>query len=145
MKALAAALVEAQRGLCHCGCGGRTNIATQGHRKLGVKKGDPMRYIRGHQGFKHGLSKTKAYSQDVALRANYGITKADYDAMHEAQAGRCYLCGRDGTRLCVDHNHDTGDVRKLLCNTCNTRLWAVETPWFLEAAKAYLVDHRRDT
>ncbi len=57
----------------------------------------------------------------------YGIDVAIYDSLFRAQGGRCASCRREETRrirgrisnLCVDHDHDTGDVRGLLCSRCN--------------------------
>lgn len=42
-------------GLCQCGCGGKTAVATQSHRRHGWRKGEPLKYIRGHsfRGRKH--------------------------------------------------------------------------------------------
>jgi hypothetical protein len=39
-------------GLCECGCGGMTRIASRNHAKYGWVKGEPMRFIRGHAGRK---------------------------------------------------------------------------------------------
>jgi hypothetical protein len=39
-------------GLCECGCGGQTTIAVQSHTAHGYTKGEPVRFIRGHQGRK---------------------------------------------------------------------------------------------
>ena len=36
-------------GFCHCGCGGKTTIATRNHAKCGMVKGEPRRFIRGHR------------------------------------------------------------------------------------------------
>src|SRR5262245_42197596 len=59
------------------------------------------------------------------LKRTFGITLEDFDAMLEAQGGGCAICGRpalEGTSLHVDHEHETGVVRGLLCFTCNGAL-----------------------
>ena len=40
---------EIPKGLCQCGCGGKTNLITKASPKLGQVNGEPWRYIRGHQ------------------------------------------------------------------------------------------------
>ncbi|HWH27582.1 MAG TPA: endonuclease VII domain-containing protein [Mycobacteriales bacterium] len=55
------------------------------------------------------------------LKARYGITIAEYDAMLEAQAGLCALC-RERPAEHVDHDHLFGHVRGLLCSCCNQGL-----------------------
>ena len=55
----------------------------------------------------------------------YGITVDDYNVMLENQQGVCAICGKidsHGIRLAVDHNHQTKEVRGLLCAYCNGRL-----------------------
>jgi hypothetical protein len=65
------------------------------------------------------------------FRRRYGITIEQYDQLLEAQGGGCALCGvkenPDGRRLCVDHDHETGAIRGLLCRLCNTALHKFET------------------
>lgn len=62
------------------------------------------------------------------MKKNYGITLEDYDNLRIKQNFRCYLCGThetvsDGRGLLhVDHDHTTGEVRSLLCSSCNTGL-----------------------
>lgn len=55
------------------------------------------------------------------LMRNYGITKEEYDRILAEQGGVCGICGKDdpNQKLSVDHNHETGKVRGLLCSTCN--------------------------
>lgn len=63
----------------------------------------------------------------------YEITEEEYEAILEAQGGRCFICqwatGKR-RRLAVDHDHDCDQghprnlgcrkcIRGLLCNTCN--------------------------
>ena len=60
---------------------------------------------------------------------SYGITLEEHNRMFEKQNGVCYLCKKPGDgrwkKLCVDHDHETGKVRKLLCRSCNTALGQV--------------------
>ena len=57
------------------------------------------------------------HDRDLYLRRIYGITLAQYDQILEAQGGVCAVCGEPpkGLRLSVDHDHQTGIVRGLLC------------------------------
>ena len=74
----------------------------------------------------------------------YGITPKDYEAMFRKQKGRCFLCGgkpngRSKNRLHVDHDHKTGQVRALLCHSCNTGLGSFKhDPEILTMAIKYL-------
>lgn len=71
----------------------------------------------------------KEYEHLRAVRSNYGVSQAEYEAMFAAQGGCCAICGAyvakttgRGKRLQVDHKHSTGEVRALLCNRCNAGL-----------------------
>lgn len=54
----------------------------------------------------------------------YGLTVDEYHSILASQKGRCYVCLKkpEDKRLVVDHNHDTGEVRGLLCHRCNSAL-----------------------
>ena len=55
----------------------------------------------------------------------FGITLGDYDRMLDEQQGVCAICQTEcstGNRLAVDHCHETGEVRGLLCSNCNLGL-----------------------
>lgn len=75
-------------------------------------------------------SGTRTYEQlrDRQLRFHYGMTHAEYGMRLEAQGGVCASCGSlppaEGRKkhLAVDHCHDSGTVRGLLCNNCNIAL-----------------------
>jgi len=60
------------------------------------------------------------------LQKKYGITTKQYDDLLKKQNHRCYICEKHEkefkTKLSVDHNHITGEIRGLLCNYCNRRL-----------------------
>ena len=73
---------------------------------------------------RHGLStrcKTcnKKYSAAYGIRAKYNGTQAEYDAV--MRDARCAICGTGG-KLVMDHCHDRGHVRGILCSPCNTGL-----------------------
>jgi hypothetical protein len=76
------------------------------------------------------------------LRRVYGISPEEYDAILVAQRGVCAICARpndDGRRLHVDHCHDSGKVRGLLCHLCNRALGAFgDDPDRVERAVEYL-------
>lgn len=56
------------------------------------------------------------------LKYKYNISLEDYSRMYSEQEGRCAVCGEFHEKLNVDHCHDTGVVRGLLCHNCNTGL-----------------------
>jgi hypothetical protein len=65
------------------------------------------------------------------LNHMFGITLEQYEAMMDEQSGCCAICEqppgeanghRYKLRLHVDHDHNTGNVRGLLCNCCNAAL-----------------------
>lgn len=62
---------------------------------------------------------------DASLRRRYGIGRAEFDSMLSAQGGGCAVCG-SADRLCVDHDHQTGAVRKILCDRCNRAIGVVD-------------------
>lgn len=64
--------------------------------------------------------RTTAHSRHVS--STYDITEEEYWAIYKAQGECCFICRKaKGLRklLAVDHNHETGAVRGLLCVTCN--------------------------
>lgn len=83
-----------------------------------------------------------AYYRDWHLRNKYDMTLAEFDALAASLDYLCEICGREETvrkNLAVDHNHETGNVRGLLCASCNSALGLLQdSPYVLEAATAYL-------
>lgn len=65
----------------------------------------------------------------------YGLTLDQMKELFAQHGGLCAICGNaPGAKgLHVDHDHVTGKVRGALCMTCNTRLGALESPWFAKA------------
>ncbi len=75
------------------------------------------------------------------IKLNYGLSVDEYNIMLKQQEGCCAICQlrcKRG-RLAVDHDHDTGVVRGLLCLSCNTALGQFrDSPAVLERAFKYL-------
>jgi hypothetical protein len=79
--------------------------------------------------------------RDAVLRRNFGITLETYNALWEIQEGKCAICGRAGgkRRLAVDHCHETGNIRGLLCDPCNRGIGFLrESPSALRRAASYI-------
>ncbi len=72
------------------------------------------------------------------------MTAEDFAEMLEVQGSTCAICGNTSEkRLHVDHDHETGRVRGLLCFTCNTLLGnAKDDPRIILAAAEYLMRHK---
>lgn len=74
------------------------------------------------------------------LSQKYGITIEDFETLLKEQNSKCAICGViPGYRLCVDHRHDTGKIRGLLCRTCNKAIGQLgDTPEGVLKAYKYL-------
>lgn len=77
----------------------------------------------------------------------YGVTEAMFKDMLENQKGRCKVCNKKFTNksryttACVDHCHTTGQVRGLLCNSCNRAIGMLgDTYEAVKKAADYLKD-----
>lgn len=92
--------------------------------------------------------------KDSDLLRRYGIRLSDYEALLERQGGVCAICGQGETisqarygtggkkvasSLAVDHNHETGEVRGLICWKCNVGVVKLlDNRNLVEAAAKYL-------
>lgn len=94
------------------------------------------------------------------LKKNFGLSVATYDEMYAAQGAACAICAKHlphhvltgtgkrkgDTWTCVDHDHVSGAVRGLLCNTCNQALGLMrDDTGLLEAAIMYLRRNQIET
>jgi len=85
------------------------------------------------------------------LKSRFGLSLEEYDEMLNKQKGGCALCGvtenkTTGTQkthnFCVDHSHDTGKVRGLLCTSCNRGLgFLKDSSEILKKAAEYVRRH----
>ena len=71
--------------------------------------------------------KLRLSDRNTKLKRAYGLNHAQVEQMKKDQDYKCYVCCKHESTLgfkglVVDHDHKTGKVRKLLCNSCNTAL-----------------------
>ena len=69
---------------------------------------------------------TRPISRKKKLLKLYGLTLEQFELKLLSQDGKCACCfrgmtleGKNSKKICVDHDHDTGQVRDLLCGRCN--------------------------
>ena len=83
--------------------------------------------------------------RDRHLMYKYQWNNAIFEHVLLMQGGGCAMCGSTD-RLCVDHNHQTGHTRGILCNDCNLTIgYAKDNTTTLENAISYISEHARDT
>ncbi|MES2904584.1 MAG: endonuclease VII domain-containing protein [Pseudomonadota bacterium] len=89
----------------------------------------------------------RQHERRIALR--YGLSAGDFAALRDGQGNRCAICetpAPEGKNLYVDHCHETGGVRGLLCGACNLGLGKLgDTLAALRRALRYLEMHERLT
>lgn len=103
------------------------------------------------QALEYGRAK-KASDKDryknYDLMRNYGITLDDYQQILGGQGGTCAICGeppKKNRRMSVDHCHETGEVRGLLCDHCNRGLGHFrDQTILLQNAISYLRTHQNE-
>ena len=95
--------------------------------------------------------RTPLGNRERRLKWTYGLEYKDYASMYAHQNGQCMICckkiakykGKDGVEVaCVDHDHESGQVRGLLCRSCNVGLGHFrDDPLLLDAAIEYLIEN----
>lgn len=109
---------------------------------------DRAAYIREYS--RKARAANPDYHKSAFLKRRYGVTIDQYYDLLDSQRGVCGICEKPESNeiggkvlaLAVDHDHDTGAVRALLCSNCNRALGLFkDDPALLDAAKAYLTKH----
>ena len=75
------------------------------------------------------LPKIKLQSKNNRYLRKYGLTKNQVDDMLQNQNNKCEICKKEfgeNNRYCVDHDHNTGKVRGILCHPCNVSLGLIK-------------------
>lgn len=117
------------------------------HRRTGAGRGGWVSRCKGCISAYYAKHNAKDHvrerKRELKLAQRYGITLEEYDRMLANQGHRCVICQREHNDaqgpLHVDHCHATGQIRGLLCRSCNTAIGAFEDDRRrLIAAAAYL-------
>lgn len=103
---------------------------------------DRKAYSLRYRATERGRERNTFHANASQRRSKYGVSPEQYDEMRERQGG-CAVCGAersvDGRALAVDHDHQTGHVRGLLCSSCNQGIGRFkDNPERLRAAALYL-------
>lgn len=94
--------------------------------------------------------RNKLGARDLQLRVKFGITLDYYESLRGKQDNKCAICATAEPRgrgdWHVDHDHDTGIVRGLLCHNCNVGLGNFrDSVAFLKSAIKYLQNHKKQS
>lgn len=86
---------------------------------------------------------SKQYSTKYNRKKRYGVDDSEYQRLLAKQNGLCAICAKTCSRqLALDHDHTTGNIRGLLCNSCNRGLgYFKDNHILLNNAKNYLLAH----
>ena len=84
----------------------------------------------------------REHRKNYELQWHYGIGLEEYNEMLNQQGGKC-VCGaftgrNNAEALHVDHDHNTGLIRGLLCHRCNRAIGLVDDPKSLRALADYI-------
>ena len=106
------------------------------------RKANPERYLEYQRVYKEkNREQIQRANRKRHLKKQYGLSLPEYEALIEYQAGLCAICRtpEDGG-LHIDHDHNTGSIRGLLCGRCNKALGLLDDdPQKFRAAELYLL------
>lgn len=98
-------------------------------------------------------SQRRNIARDRELKRSFGIDHAKFMEMSAEQNGVCAICSQPEKRkakngnirhLAVDHDHETGAVRSLLCSDCNQMIgFSADNPELLEKGAEYIRQHKK--
>lgn len=136
------------------GCGERLPLTAEFFRPTGTRKDGLVKGKRsGISADFERICRVCRTAFDVGHNRvmHYGAAPGQYAEMVKAQRNRCAICGREpggvgrGQRsLHLDHDHVTGQIRDLLCDSCNNGLGRFrDDPSILRVAAAYIDRHRQ--
>jgi hypothetical protein len=102
---------------------------------------------RRQQALQEDYEGTREKERASNLHRMFKISIEFWKQKAEAQENKCAICNKEcitGKRLAVDHDHETGVIRDLLCSNCNQGLGKFQdSPQLLDKAAEYLRKHGR--
>lgn len=127
---------------------GRCGYCDQKQRRLAAPVEQCVQCSRMSPRYVKGFCRS-CYTNNVKRAAKYRLRAENYSEMIRVQGNKCAICldpfwqpSKDQKRVMiphVDHDHDTGHVRALLCYKCNVGLGSFrDSPMLLRLAAAYL-------
>lgn len=154
--------IEEKRGVVFKNFKGRSSKRSEENQRLAEKafesgettyqstdpcpKGHFLRYTTSNncaQCSQHQMKKRSERAKWARLEKLYGLSKSDYENMLKSQDFKCEICGTDiSSKSHVDHCHETGVVRALLCSRCNQAIGLLgEDLKVLSSAINYIEKH----
>ena len=113
-------------------------------------------YCLGHSPARQRATRlaNKERFKGYSLKRDYDLSLEEYNTLLVKQEGKCAICGAlDGSEksnnngsksLSVDHDHQTGEIRGLLCSMCNKGIGSLEdSPKLVLKAYEYLIAHQK--
>lgn len=129
----------------------RKEIVFNYNHSLKRKQSSKRYYDNNPEKMKEFRRKRTLEHKSYILKTTYGISLEEYNRILEIQNYVCAICLKPERHrhkmgkifdLSVDHNHTTGNLRKLLCRDCNLLIGlAKENPLLLRNAAQYLEEH----
>ncbi len=125
--------------------------------KLCAKKKNKKYQKNNLEVFRLGNAKYRKHNKSYRIKwilYDHKITEYEYNKLSEKYAGLCAICNnpqtrtnrKDGTQqpLFIDHDHETDEIRGMLCNDCNRGLGFFKDNFeILDKASAYLKFHKK--
>ncbi len=77
------------------------------------------------------------------VKRKYGLTREQYLSLDHSKCNICAMVPEEGQKLLVDHDHETGQVRGMLCFNCNAGLGMFKDRRAIVAAAFYYLATRK--
>lgn len=124
---------KSKQGLTDSTKGRNARKVQEGHRWCSIGQHEDL--IEKFSKWERSCRECKKWSH---LRRAYGLSKEEFGKVFKEQNGKCKICLTREIKY-VDHDHKTGEVRGLLCPSCNTALGLfLENPEIFRRAMNYL-------